>query len=74
MFILFILLELMESSESDWLKRRRRIKKEEDTIECGCGKRYKLKTSFDTHVKQSHNGVVSAWLSRLPNPSGNCKR
>lgn len=56
---------MKDSDSSEWKKRR--INKKEKIYECGCGKKYKVQSSLDTHIKTQHAGVVSF---RLSSPQG----
>jgi hypothetical protein len=55
----------MDSESSEW-KKRRTVKKDK-IYECGCGKKYKVYSSLDSHIKAQHSGVVK---SPLCSPQG----
>lgn len=55
---------MKDSDSSEWKKRR--IVRKEKIYECGCGKKYKVYASLETHIKTQHGGVVILHLySRL---------
>lgn len=58
----------MQDSESSEWKKRRTIKKEK-VYECGCGKKYKVYASLETHIKIQHAGTVTLILSSHPDLS-----
>jgi hypothetical protein len=57
----------MQDSESSEWKKRRSVKKDK-TYECGCGKKYKVFASLESHIKTLHGGVVLSLLIQSPGP------